>query len=429
MPFCMRNTRDIHKQYNIELVEGLSNCLPCVKKVPRAFVDVLCIVLSATPFRCVLNFVENKTLHYNLSKGHLRTFSRVSSRPVDISHLLSLNDLIETSLEASPQLLLQTCLLTVDYMTDGPNAQLEYSQLLSILTALLAIAWAVRSQHCMAKHGNLSFLNSMVIFTSVLFQVIARVIACTLFTATHTWYIILLATCSHFSCILLLKHFFEEPVYNKDIHRNRFQCTFYGMLASTLVYCRPFISPFSISLDKHRTFIVQTFYLFLAALENTLLLSLGLSRLDRISSGVPEEKAKLIKIVCVTACAASFVLGVSLQVLHYTHFHHKRQEQYRTWRSKGESHLSIIKQFAIISIHDAYSKLKQRVKKVENVDLVWGIHLLTSSVTPSSQTFYALNHTVSGSIEYWICSTWTYYFLYVKFVSSELLSSWRSAHA
>ena len=354
VPFCILWTCSIYRDFKIPVSEKY---FPRKRKIPRSIVKSCLIFISATPFRCVLVFWENKTLHYRLHRGNIRAHCRAGNhyQPLDISHLLSLNTLIETALESSPQLLLQTYLLTVAFLTQNQVSQLD-SRLLSICTSVFSIAWALRSQHCMAKRGKLNFSSSMVLFASIFFQVISRVIVFTLFSVTHTWFgfIVLFV---HFICVFCFKYIFEKTGHNEKT--KRFIYAVFGTFVSLLVYCRPFI--FASSLISERTFITQTIYLILAAIENSLLLTLGLAGLNYDTFDVQDDTLKSIKVVCAASSVISFIVGVLFLILYYTHFHHDRALQYEAWRENKESHFSVDRKFAVTAVRETYCELKIRI--------------------------------------------------------------------
>ena len=241
---CFIWTNRLNKRYHIRGLENYASYVPAL--------------MSATPFRSFLIYCEDRTLHYQLTQGNLLpAYCRDSYRVLNIAHLISLNNLIEITLEATPQLLLQTYLLSENLFTGKSVAQ-QQAQMFSIVTALGAIAWGVRGQLTKAKHGRMSFISSLLVFAFILFQVISRVIACTVFTLAYKW-VMFVVVGVHFICVFCLKYCFER------IQKYRLM----GTLASMLVYVAPQLDVFSQSHTERKTFLVHALYLILAAFENT----------------------------------------------------------------------------------------------------------------------------------------------------------------
>ena len=301
-PICFFYTFHVYREWG---VTGLQDCFPFLRKFPENVVIVLSSVINATPLRVFLITCEDRNLLYQLYRNTI-----LPVRIFDISPALSLNSLIETNTESTPQLILQSYLFSKQFIAERQITQ-QTNQLFSIVTALIGIVWTIRGQHVKEMQGKLSFPISLVISMGILFLIIVRVIACTAFTIAYTWVIFIVAAV-HFTGLFCVIYFSQQK------RENIIPAT-----VTSLMFGSPRIR---IGFGKEITYSFLTIYLCVAAIENCILLSSGLSWFYH-NNELSEGQVQSTIITCAVACALFFILGIAIHALYYQRFHPKRTGQ------------------------------------------------------------------------------------------------------
>ena len=217
-------------------------------------------------------------------------------------------NVIEATFESSFQIIIQLY-IAYPQLANYKDNEIFTKQVFSVVTSLLSLTVSFTMYHRTTKRDGLSMLNAVPLGLALLFQVIARLTAFTVFLRAYdiSWIIFIVFLIFHYLIVLVVLKFSLEDETEK-------LRMFVSTVACTFVYFR--LHGKERSPQKKGTYAMQFWFHLLALVENVSLISVGLTALNA------DKLEKTILVSLGLVGSLGYLVGVVFLILYYKVFGH-----------------------------------------------------------------------------------------------------------